>query len=288
MKRFWLLTTLLIGGLLLTGCNKTVENPEITDYCEWEECKDSYSWNIEDLYWDYILVWFNKEATNIPATLTITEDLIWAKFCNDMWSDNYSIEGNTIHVNNMVQNLMACDSEKLMEYESKFDLSNAKISLVERSLRFTTSNWDIYDFFKSDAQIPSFEELEDVVATCHVEDMGGYDYDVLKNQYILPYKDWYIWYGFWWNWWAWGYYLKYSSLDNPCEVIATTDEFFIWHADYFHEVEEFNNDEYPDDKLYVAQGWWSWIPIDTVAKELNCVAWKDRMEDDTCKKEVDR
>lgn len=42
---------------------------------------------------------------------------------------------------------------------------------------------------ENNAQIPSFEELEDVVATCHVEDMGGYDYDVLKNQYILPYKD---------------------------------------------------------------------------------------------------
>jgi len=30
MKKIWLLTTLLIGSLLLTGCNKTVEqNPEI-------------------------------------------------------------------------------------------------------------------------------------------------------------------------------------------------------------------------------------------------------------------
>ncbi|MBQ5944984.1 hypothetical protein IJL65_00860 [bacterium] len=57
-----------------------------------------------------------------------------------MGSDDYSIEGNTIHVRNMVQNLMACDSEELMEYESKFDLSNAKISLVEHSLRITTSN----------------------------------------------------------------------------------------------------------------------------------------------------
>ena len=193
MKKFWLLTTLLVAGLLLTGCNKTVENPEI------------------------------------------------------------------------IENDCSTDGSCLVEVDEP---------TVEES--------------ENNAQIPSFEELEDVVATCHVEDMGGYDYDVLKNQYVLPYKDWYIWYGFGWNWWAWGYYLKYSSLDNPCEVIATTDEFFIWHADYFNEVEEFNNYEYPDDKLYVAQGWWSWIPIDTVAKELNCVAWKDRMEDDTCKKEVDR
>ena len=40
MKKFWLLTTLLIGSLLLTGCNKTVENPEIIDDCvtvDWED-----------------------------------------------------------------------------------------------------------------------------------------------------------------------------------------------------------------------------------------------------------
>ena len=193
MQKFWLLTTLLIGSLLLTGCNKTIQNPEI------------------------------------------------------------------------IENNCTIDDSCLVDIDEP---------IIEEP--------------ENNAQIPSFEELEDVVATCHVEDMGGYDYDVLKNQYVLPYKDWYIWYGFGWNWWAWGYYLKYSSLENPCEITATTDEFFIWHADYFHEVEEFNNNEYPDDKLYVAQGWWSWIPIDTVAKELNCVAWKDRMEDDTCKKEVDR
>jgi hypothetical protein len=29
MKKLGLLTTLLVGGLLLTGCNETVENSEI-------------------------------------------------------------------------------------------------------------------------------------------------------------------------------------------------------------------------------------------------------------------
>lgn len=34
MKKFWLLTTLLIGWLLLTGCNNSVvENPEVIDSC---------------------------------------------------------------------------------------------------------------------------------------------------------------------------------------------------------------------------------------------------------------
>jgi hypothetical protein len=34
MKKFGLFSVLLVGGLLLTGCNKTVEqNPEIIDDC---------------------------------------------------------------------------------------------------------------------------------------------------------------------------------------------------------------------------------------------------------------
>lgn len=147
---------------------------------------------------------------------------------------------------------------------------------------------DIEEPVVEESNIPTFEELNDVVATCHIDDMGWYDEDVLKNQFILPYKDWYIGYGFGWNWWTWWYLLTYKSLDNPCEIIAKTDEFFIWHADYPYEVKEYNNVEYPDNKLYVAQWWWSGIPIDTVAKDLNCEAWNYWMDNDACKKEVER
>ena len=226
MKKIWLLTTLLISGLLLTGCSFNLKindtssvvdedkpsieteswrlfacneevgkyfnittfggwwdteeewwasfilNWEVTYEENWEtivknvQCvvdmvdesvtiqevsydKDEYPWEPKDLYHTWHLVWFNYELTNVWAELMFTDKHIWAKFCNDMGSDDYSIEGNTIHVRNMVQNLMACDSEELMEYESKFDLSNAKISLVEHSLRITTSNWDVYDFYRN-------------------------------------------------------------------------------------------------------------------------------------------
>lgn len=33
MKKIWLLITLLFGSLLLVGCNKTVENPEVINEC---------------------------------------------------------------------------------------------------------------------------------------------------------------------------------------------------------------------------------------------------------------
>ena len=65
MKKFWLLTTLLIGSLLLTGCNNKTECPEISEnntwkylalYPFWTEVKiqePDYSWmTVQKLYND--------------------------------------------------------------------------------------------------------------------------------------------------------------------------------------------------------------------------------------------
>ena len=49
MKKIWLLTTLLIGSLLLTGCNKTtVENPAIIDDCVTVDWEDSCAVDIDE------------------------------------------------------------------------------------------------------------------------------------------------------------------------------------------------------------------------------------------------
>ena len=140
-------------------------------------------------------------------------------------------------------------------------------------------------------QITSYyDQLDDVVATCHTDDKWGYDYDINKRQYIIPYKNWYIGYNYGWNWEWRGYYLTYKSLDNPCVAISTSDEIFFWHAHYKYNKETFNLDVFPDDKVYIAQWWWSGIPIDIIAKVLNCTAWEEMGERgyNTCKKEVDR
>jgi hypothetical protein len=195
MKKFWLFTTLLIGGLLLTGCNKTIQNPEI------------------------------------------------------------------------IENNCTIDDSCLVEIDEP---------IIEEP--------------ENNAQIPSFEELEDVVAMCPYEVMWWWysEYPVYKREFIIPYKDWYIWYNYWWNWWWWGYYLTYKSLDKPCEIISYTDDFFYRHVHYKRDLEEYNEYEYPDNKVYLSQWWMSWIPMDIVEKELNCESWKDMNEDDICKKEVDQ
>lgn len=235
----------------------------IEDYCEWAECKDSYPWEIEDLYWTYKLVWFNYEITDIPATLTISEKLIWAKFCNDMWSDNYSIGDNYIHVNNMSQTEMLCDSEKLMEYESKFDLSNAKISLVERNLRLTTSNWDIYDFFKNDEEL-ELSEIEKLKQSFEwIVINGKVDENQLSSsqpntiQFNIEWKntlyfldEFWLAFTLWkeWEWWKIenAYEWKYLASVWLKKSWNKTYWFFLIDNEYYHNRQE--NPE-PDEEL---------------------------------------
>lgn len=149
------------------------------------------------------------------------------------------------------------------------------------------------EIIKNPEGTPSLEKLDDVVAICHNNSincaMGCEDWEVTNKSYILPYKDGYIWYDYGWNWEWWGYYLTYKSIDNPCDsAISITDDIFFWHTHYKYNKETFGYDEYPDNKVYINRWLWGGISTDEAAKELDCVAWKDMMEDDTCKREVDK
>jgi len=149
------------------------------------------------------------------------------------------------------------------------------------------------EIIKRPENIPSIEKLDDVVAICHNNSINCgidcEDWNVTNKSYILPYKDGYIWYDYGWNWEWWGYYLTYKSIDNPCDsAISTTDEIFFWHTRYAYHKETFGNDEYPDNKVYINQWLFGGFATEEVAKVLDCVAWKDMMEDDSCKKEVDK
>ena len=137
------------------------------------------------------------------------------------------------------------------------------------------------------SEIASFDELDDIVATCHVDDMWWYDYKIYKNSFIVPYKDWYIGYEL-----AWQdgipFFLTYRKLNNPCELISRTDEIFTWNPNYEVWFATMCWNSYPDNKIYVAQWVYAWVPMEEIVKELNCVAGKnaDGMGDKTCTTEA--
>lgn len=136
-------------------------------------------------------------------------------------------------------------------------------------------------------QIASYDELDNIVATCHVDDMWWYDYDIYKNAFIIPYKDWYIGYELAWQDWI-PFFLTYRKLDDPCTIISRTDEIFTWNPNYDAWNTNMCWDVYPDNKIFYAEWLDSWIPTNKVAKTLNCKAGNNPngMSDDTCKKQA--
>ena len=81
MKKIWILTTLLIGSLLLTGCNKTiVENPEIIDDCVTVDWEDTCGVDIDEPV---------VEKTLEPAYQIL--DWTWYIWC-PWWCEDWSDE----------------------------------------------------------------------------------------------------------------------------------------------------------------------------------------------------
>ena len=252
----------------------------------WEEWK---WWKIENAYeWKYLASVRIRNEWLKTYWIFIIDNTTYQRIKDSLSND----EDETIWYNNQYtfQRRIVDNWDKLWEYNLVlYEVDNEKYNLYNQFLEDIKSSWE-QPQGKKYLNIPSFEELEDVVAMCPYEVMWWWysEYPVYKREFIIPYKDWYIWYNYWWNWWWWGYYLTYKSLDKPCEIISYTDEFFYRHVHYKHDLEEYNEYEYPDNKVYLSQWWMSWIPVDIVEKELNCESWKDMNEDNICKKEVDQ
>lgn len=139
----------------------------------------------------------------------------------------------------------------------------------------------------NEINVPTFEELNQVITLCHVDDMWWYDINVTKMAYILPYKDWYIGFDFDAQD-GWNLYLTYRTLENPCSVLSTTDTIFWWNPAYKIWDATFRWASYPDNKIFYDQWLKSWIPTQIVAKELNCEPGKygDGTFDTTCTQEA--
>jgi heat shock protein HslJ len=106
MKKIWLLTTLLIGSLLLAGCNKTCTDdclPEdweknnqiqcgnVYDPICWEDWKVYSNWcylNVAGAHWDETLWVKNDECFKITK-----ESLYW-KYILTRYNDNHNVRDN--------------------------------------------------------------------------------------------------------------------------------------------------------------------------------------------------
>lgn len=164
MKKFWLLTTLLIGGLLLTGCNKTVENPEIIEndcyvdgsclvevneptieedgLSEIENLKQSFEWDIID--------WTNAETVEITQDDTLYfNDKFW--FAVILWKEWnwWKIEAKT-HNEQFWENAI---SRTIQFYQKWFDYESYKLSIDKNdrydSMKKHDEFWTEEDFEKS-------------------------------------------------------------------------------------------------------------------------------------------
>ena len=85
MKKFGLFSVLLVGGLLLTGCNKTVEqNNEIIDDCVTVDWEDKCAVDTEEPI-------VEETKINEPEILTINPEIdnTWWEWTNTTESNNY-------------------------------------------------------------------------------------------------------------------------------------------------------------------------------------------------------
>ena len=109
-----------------------------------------------------------------------------------------------------------------------------------------------------EVNIPTFEELNTVVAQCEVETLWENIYieDLTRKDFLLPYKDGYLGFdGGGNNSDGRGYYLTYRTLENPCTIVSKTPEIFFWVRNKWN--------------VYFATDLWTRVPQKKV-KDLNC------------------
>lgn len=208
MKKLWLFLSLLICSILVAGCNFT--NNKILDWDWMINEADESEINVEDLYWIWILHWFDG------GLLLISENKINAVFCNSFEIDNWKIEWNTLKFDKMTKEgslICTWDRIYLTNYEEVFDISNAHIELLEGKdkLTITTPKTDYFIFNKVDVDNGSKNEPEIVekpeiinlkdLPKCESIDIDenieiiNID-DVAKN---CRYQEWTAWSFAWWG-----------------------------------------------------------------------------------------
>lgn len=171
--------------------------------------------------------------------------LYWNKY--DWWTPYYKRHVNQLNIRWIMNNTK--NTEKINE-------SRGNVMVM---LKRSQNLWNI--------NIPSFEELADVVNDKCPSDFD-WSYDVVtKRWYIIPYKNWYIWFDSMGQEW-WEVYLTYKDLKNPCYNIYQSDIVLQWR--YY---EDYRNNVY----ITVRDGNSKKTEI---IKNLNCATRKKQREEE--------
>jgi hypothetical protein len=180
----------------------------------------------------------NDNVTRAEFWTILSRLLYWTKY--NGWTPYYQKHVNQLNIRWIMTNIN--NLEKVNE-------SRGNVMVM---LKRSEEKWNI--------QIPSFEELNDVLnIKCEYE--SPFDWwdktlvNLTKKFFILPYKDWYFSFSFWWQD---GLSLRvgYSLNKNPCTTYLNSDEILLWPAEWQNM-----NKIYED------------YDNNIVAKELNCKIW---------------
>ena len=247
MKKIWLLTTLLIGSLLLTGCNKTVEqNPEIKN-----------DTNVEKNYENIISWWY------LYKNLDLTNEEDKAEY-EALQNDRNMILKYQTDTSATVNKFIDVIYDDLLKSCEQYGTGYETMTwtMYERDVCVDNYISDLYEKLKTELNNPRTVYLwDDPVLLSYYNDLNWDHpfvryfvdlYDILKNQsysieWMMPKRP---------NW-------PILSEDSEAENVAdweALEEIFLKNGTWFYTYSEWNIWESEFDGAFIS-GFWSWIVI---------------------------
>ena len=247
MKKIWLLTTLLIGSLLLTGCNKTVEqNPEIKN-----------DTNVEKNYENIISWWY------LYKNLDLTNEEDKAEY-EALQNDRNMILKYQTDTSTAVNKFIDVIYDDLLKSCEQYwtGYETMTWTMYERDVCVDNYISDLYEKLKTELNNPRTVYLwDDPVLLSYYNDLNWDHpfvryfvdlYDILKNQsysieWMMPKRP---------NW-------PILSEDSEAENVAdweALEEIFLKNGTWFYTYSEWNIWESEFDGAFIS-GFWSWIVI---------------------------
>ena len=208
MKKFWFLTTLFIGSLLLTWCFNKVEKS--TDTILFEQLKETFTWNIidwtnleiVDITWDYTL-YYNDE---FGIATVLWEEWIWYNIRTDTIFDDFEYSWEVIQIPRLMLRVWKFISKGNPDFYSddywfsiisNEDVEKIKTSYTVRSMSYSENyKWknNKYSFFevsergwKNRYLLQKFPTLDCRTWTGWIE----YDIDWNPHEYLDVDCNWY-------------------------------------------------------------------------------------------------